>query len=174
MSRVVWLRCFVNVVVLRKLITTHSFSLGLICLWLVNCGRWYWYYTGMLLKDESAFCIFSIVYIGSERFHASCRRSNVHWCSSTEEERRVSAYWIEAQIENFDVLCVLKYGTLSVVNVCTWCFWFLFDSVVEFATHGDMKNALIKLNGQDLNGRKIRLIDDSKSRSSKKRRLVDQ
>lgn len=44
------------------------------------------------------------------------------------------------------------------------------DSVVEFATHGDMKNALIKLNGLDLNGRKIRLVDDSKSRGSRKRR----
>lgn len=43
------------------------------------------------------------------------------------------------------------------------------EGVVEFATHGDMKNALIKLNGLDLNGRKIRLVDDSKSRGSRKR-----
>ena len=41
---------------------------------------------------------------------------------------------------------------------------------MEYASHEDMKNALKKLDGADLNGRRLKLIDDS--RSSRKRRLV--
>lgn len=35
---------------------------------------------------------------------------------------------------------------------------------VEFASHSDMKNALDKLDGTDLNGRKLKLSEDRKSR----------
>ena len=44
------------------------------------------------------------------------------------------------------------------------------SSIVEYATHEDMKNALRKLDGADLNGRRLKLIDDS--RSSRRRRSV--
>lgn len=37
-------------------------------------------------------------------------------------------------------------------------------SVVEFASHSDMKNALDKLDGTELNGRKIKLYEDRKRR----------
>lgn len=33
-------------------------------------------------------------------------------------------------------------------------------SVVEYANYDDMKNAMKKLDGSELNGRKIKLVDD--------------
>lgn len=36
--------------------------------------------------------------------------------------------------------------------------------VVEFASHSDMKNAIEKLNGTELNGRKLKLYEDRKRR----------
>ncbi|XP_076156750.1 serine and arginine rich splicing factor 5a [Alosa pseudoharengus] len=47
------------------------------------------------------------------------------------------------------------------------------EGVVEFASHSDMKNALDKLNGTELNGRKLKLYEDRKrnrSRSSSRSR----
>lgn len=38
----------------------------------------------------------------------------------------------------------------------------LFYRVVEFASHSDMKNAIEKLDGTDLNGRKLKLYEDRK------------
>ena len=43
-------------------------------------------------------------------------------------------------------------------------------SVVEYATYDDMKAAMRKLDGADLNGRRLRLTEDY--RGSKRRRLV--
>ncbi|XP_014067157.2 serine/arginine-rich splicing factor 5 [Salmo salar] len=43
------------------------------------------------------------------------------------------------------------------------------EGVVEFASHSDMKNALDKLDGTDLNGRKLKLSEDRKSRRSRSR-----
>ncbi|XP_035618348.1 serine/arginine-rich splicing factor 5-like [Oncorhynchus keta] len=43
------------------------------------------------------------------------------------------------------------------------------EGVVEFASHSDMKNALDKLDGTDLNGRKLKLSEDRKSRHSRSR-----
>ena len=40
-------------------------------------------------------------------------------------------------------------------------------SVVEYANHDDMKNALRKLDGVELKGRKLRLIEDSKGSKKK-------
>lgn len=37
-------------------------------------------------------------------------------------------------------------------------------SVVEYASYSDLKNALRKLDGAELNGRRIRLYEDSRSR----------
>ncbi len=42
-------------------------------------------------------------------------------------------------------------------------------SVVEYASYDDMKNAMKKLNGVELNGRKLRLFEDYRGR---KRRYV--
>ena len=36
--------------------------------------------------------------------------------------------------------------------------------VVEYASYSDMKNAVRKLDGAELNGRRIRLYEDSRSR----------
>ena len=36
--------------------------------------------------------------------------------------------------------------------------------VVEFASHSDMKNAISKLDGTDLNGRKLKLFEDRRRR----------
>ena len=51
--------------------------------------------------------------------------------------------------------------------------WGLFDNivfrVVEYASYDDMKNALRKLDGADLNGRKLKLTEDYRGR---KRRCV--
>ena len=41
-------------------------------------------------------------------------------------------------------------------------------SVVEYASHDDLKNAMKKLDGVELKGRKLRLIEDSKGSSKKK------
>uniref|UniRef100_A0A3P8YXU0 Serine/arginine-rich splicing factor 5 n=1 Tax=Esox lucius TaxID=8010 RepID=A0A3P8YXU0_ESOLU len=41
------------------------------------------------------------------------------------------------------------------------------EGVVEFASHSDMKNAIDKLDGTDLNGRKLKLSEDRKSRRSR-------
>lgn len=38
----------------------------------------------------------------------------------------------------------------------------MFYRVVEFASHSDMKNAIEKLDGTDLNGRKLKLYEDRK------------
>ncbi|XP_064809220.1 serine/arginine-rich splicing factor 5-like isoform X2 [Oncorhynchus masou masou] len=43
------------------------------------------------------------------------------------------------------------------------------EGVVEFASHSDMKNALDKLDGTDLNGRKLKLSEDRNSRHSRSR-----
>ncbi|XP_063040421.1 serine and arginine rich splicing factor 5a [Engraulis encrasicolus] len=40
------------------------------------------------------------------------------------------------------------------------------EGVVEFASHSDMKNALDKLNGTELNGRKLKLFEDRKRNRS--------
>lgn len=34
------------------------------------------------------------------------------------------------------------------------------EGVIEFRTHSDMKRAMDKLDGTDINGRKIRLVED--------------
>lgn len=54
-------------------------------------------------------------------------------------------------------LLTIAYGSLrhSIFN-----FVFVARSVVEFASIGDMKNALETLNDTELNGRRIRLIED--------------
>jgi len=41
------------------------------------------------------------------------------------------------------------------------------EGVVEFATHSDMKNALDKLDDTELNGRRIRLVEDRRGRRSR-------
>ncbi|XP_060727520.1 serine and arginine rich splicing factor 5a isoform X3 [Tachysurus vachellii] len=43
------------------------------------------------------------------------------------------------------------------------------EGVVEFATHSDMKNAIEKLNGTELNGRKLKLFEDRKRSRSRSR-----
>ncbi|KAL5463334.1 hypothetical protein EMCRGX_G032226 [Ephydatia muelleri] len=42
------------------------------------------------------------------------------------------------------------------------------EGVVEYASHDDLKNAMKKLDGVELKGRKLRLIEDSKGSSKKK------
>ncbi|RUS68383.1 hypothetical protein EGW08_023855, partial [Elysia chlorotica] len=34
------------------------------------------------------------------------------------------------------------------------------EGIIEFATYGDLKNAIDKLDNTEINGRKIRLIED--------------
>lgn len=41
--------------------------------------------------------------------------------------------------------------------------------VVEFSTYGDMRNALDKLDNTEINGRKIKLVEDKPRRSSRRR-----
>lgn len=41
---------------------------------------------------------------------------------------------------------------------------FFFNRVVEFASYSDLKNALEKLSGKEMNGRKIKLIEAAKKR----------
>ena len=42
------------------------------------------------------------------------------------------------------------------------------NRVAEFATRGDMKNAITKLDNTELSGRKIRLIEDKPQRSRRR------
>lgn len=42
------------------------------------------------------------------------------------------------------------------------CLVFFFHRVVEFASYSDLKNAIEKLSGKEINGRKIKLIEGSK------------
>ncbi|XP_056150327.1 serine and arginine rich splicing factor 5b isoform X1 [Lampris incognitus] len=44
------------------------------------------------------------------------------------------------------------------------------EGVVEFASHSDLKNALEKLSGKEINGRKIKLIEAAKKRSRSRSR----
>ncbi|NP_001396762.1 serine/arginine-rich splicing factor 5 isoform 3 [Mus musculus] len=43
------------------------------------------------------------------------------------------------------------------------------EGVVEFASYGDLKNAIEKLSGKEINGRKIKLIEGSKRHRSRSR-----
>ncbi|KAG7466155.1 hypothetical protein MATL_G00161770 [Megalops atlanticus] len=43
------------------------------------------------------------------------------------------------------------------------------EGVVEFASHGDVKNAIDKLDGTELNGRKLKLYEDRKRNRSRSR-----
>ena len=43
-------------------------------------------------------------------------------------------------------------------------FFFSLDRVVEFASYSDLKNALEKLSGKEINGRKIKLVEAAKKR----------
>lgn len=43
-------------------------------------------------------------------------------------------------------------------------FFVFFPRVVEFASYSDLKNALEKLSGKEINGRKIKLIEAAKKR----------
>ena len=43
-------------------------------------------------------------------------------------------------------------------------------SVVEFSSYNDMKRAIEKLDGTEINGRKIKMIEERPSRSSRRRR----
>lgn len=47
-----------------------------------------------------------------------------------------------------------------VINIVLCCFY----RVVEFASYSDLKNALEKLSGKEINGRKIKLIEAAKKR----------
>lgn len=47
-----------------------------------------------------------------------------------------------------------------VINIVSCCFY----RVVEFASYSDLKNALEKLSGKEINGRKIKLIEAAKKR----------
>jgi len=44
----------------------------------------------------------------------------------------------------------------------------LFGSIVEFATYGDMKNVITKLDDTEINGRRIRIVEQ-KSRGRRQR-----
>ena len=48
-------------------------------------------------------------------------------------------------------------------------YYSVYFSIVEYATYDDMKNALKKLDGAELNGRRVRLIEDYRGGSRKKR-----
>ena len=50
-----------------------------------------------------------------------------------------------------------------------YIYWTVYFSIVEYATYDDMKNALKKLDGAELNGRRVRLIEDYRGGSRKKR-----
>ncbi|XP_061172119.1 serine/arginine-rich splicing factor 6-like [Saccostrea echinata] len=43
------------------------------------------------------------------------------------------------------------------------------EGIVEFSSYSDMKNAVSKLDGTEINGRKIKLIEDKPKRSSRRR-----
>lgn len=60
-----------------------------------------------------------------------------------------------------NVLDVITIHTESLI-CALWC------RVVEFATHSDMRNAIDKLDDTELNGRRIRLIEDTR-RSGRRR-----
>lgn len=47
-----------------------------------------------------------------------------------------------------------------VIEVPSWCF----QRVVEFASGSDLKNAMDKLSGKEINGRKIKLIEATRKR----------
>jgi len=46
-----------------------------------------------------------------------------------------------------------------------------FGSIVEFATYGDMKNAITKLDDTEINGRRIRIVEQ-KSRGRRQRYMI--
>ena len=54
---------------------------------------------------------------------------------------------------------------------CTWTDSCVLCSVVEYATRDDMKSAIRKLDGTELNGRRLRLVEERVGGSSRHRRL---
>ena len=44
--------------------------------------------------------------------------------------------------------------------------------VVEYATYDDMKNAMKKLDGADLNGRRLKLVEDYRGRKRRYMQLI--
>ena len=48
--------------------------------------------------------------------------------------------------------------------------YFLCYSVVEFSTYNDMKRAMEKLDGTEINGRKIKMIEENPRRGSRSSR----
>lgn len=51
--------------------------------------------------------------------------------------------------------------------LCKCFFVFVFFSVVEFASLSDMKTAIEKLDDTELNGRRVRLVEDRRGRSGR-------
>ena len=56
-------------------------------------------------------------------------------------------------------VCVCIWSPFRLKSFCVFCVF----SVAEFATLGDMKNAVTKLDNTELGSRKIRLIEDKSS-----------
>ena len=54
-------------------------------------------------------------------------------------------------------------------NLLLNIFIFRNEGVVEFASYNDVKNVIEKLDGKELNGRAIKIVDDSRGGGSKRR-----
>lgn len=80
-------------------------------------------------------------------------------------------HWIQSITVTVNI-CDVKWLNITMktnhgLNV-NWYFFAVmllsFHSVVEFASHSDLKNALEKLSGKEINGRKIKLVEASRKK----------
>ena len=92
----------------------------------------------------------------------------------TEEWCTIFRVWLRKYVEN---ISPLTFVTLIYIwSAFLWrkilmVFLFFPCRVVEFASYSDMKNAIEKLDDTEINGRRIRLVED-KPRSHSKRRCL--
>lgn len=79
---------------------------------------------------------------------------------------KVNEGWAKPSCQNARSLCETAW--ITVVSPV----FFFFNRVVEFASYSDLKNALEKLSGKEMNGRKIKLIEAAKKRWGSYSRLI--
>lgn len=71
--------------------------------------------------------------------------------------------WLGGAVEGLEQSTPVSIFEAQSVNTNLRLF-FYFSRIVEFASYSDVKNALEKLSGTELNGRKIRVVEESKPR----------
>ena len=82
----------------------------------------------------------------------------------TKMKGRLWTFRRDLLLSHLSVACVLPRGRGVVCVLTQGCSRFDTHRVVEFASRSDLKNAISKLDGTDLNGRKLKIFEDRRRR----------